>query len=69
MIKNPKKIVHNKLFESIIRTCGADTDDIHSMEAEDNFLADNQLFEAILSEISTYRFFGIFSLKICVKNL
>jgi hypothetical protein len=42
--------MYNALFESIIRTSGADTDDIHSGDAEGNFWTENQLFEAILRE-------------------
>ena len=42
--------MRNRLFDSILRTCGADTDDIHSGEAEGNFWAENELFEAVLRE-------------------
>jgi hypothetical protein len=42
--------MYNALFESIIRTSGADTDDIHSGEAEGNLWAENQLFEQIFKE-------------------
>jgi len=43
--------MYNAIFESIVRTCcGADTDDIHSGEAEGNFWAENELFEQVLME-------------------
>jgi len=42
--------MQNQIFESVIRTSGADTDDIHSGEAESNFWAPNPFFEAILKE-------------------
>jgi hypothetical protein len=42
--------MYNALFESVIRTSCADTDDIYSGEAEDNFWAENQLFEWVLRE-------------------
>jgi len=42
--------MRNRLFDSIIQTSGADTDDIHSGEAEGNFWAENELFEAVLRE-------------------
>jgi len=44
--------MRNRLFDSIIQTSGADTDDIHSGEAEGNFWAENPLFEAVLREMS-----------------
>jgi len=34
--------MRNRLFDSIIQTSGADTDDIHSSEAEGNFWDENQ---------------------------
>jgi len=42
--------MYNAIFESIVRTCSADTDDIHSGEAEGNFWSENQLFEQVLME-------------------
>jgi len=42
--------MYNAIFESIVRTCGADTDDNHSGEAEGNFWAENELFECVLKE-------------------
>jgi len=42
--------MRNRLFDSILRTSGADTDDIHSGEAEGNFWAENELFESVLRE-------------------
>jgi len=42
--------MRNRLFDSIIQTSDADTDDIHSGEAEGNFWAENELFEAVLYE-------------------
>ena len=44
--------MRNRLFDSIIQTSGADTDDIHSGEAEGNFWAENQLFECVLREMA-----------------
>jgi len=44
--------MHSILFESIIRTSGADTDDIHSGEADSNFWAETPLFERILKEMA-----------------
>ena len=42
--------MRNRLFDSIIQTSGADTDDIHSGEAEGNFWIENELFESVLRE-------------------
>jgi len=48
--------MYNALFEGVIRTSGADTDDIHSGEAESNFWASGceigQIFEQIFREAS-----------------
>ena len=58
--------MYSDLFESIIRTSGADTNDFNS--EEDNFWApvpENLLFERVLREtlIKAYKYFGIFDRK------